>query len=278
MPITLGRRILSALTIALLFAAVIVAAALGPFRPLDNALAELRFKALSRAPCGDVVFVEIDGASLQRVGVWPWPRHIHAEALDKLMALGAGQVVFDVDFSARSNPQDDALLAAALDRAGGYASLAVFRQMTSPAGGFNIPLAEFARNAGLVAVDVPVDAHGVARDYRSEFAMGGAVYPSVAAALAPQGGAKAPANFFIDYGIDLTAIDRISIGDLLFGSVDPTRIAGKKIIIGASAAELRDLFVAPRFGIVPGAMLHILATESLLQGRALASAGCRSSR
>jgi diguanylate cyclase (GGDEF)-like protein len=273
MPVALSRRILSALTVALLFAAVIVAAALGPFRPLDNALADLRFKALSRPPSGDVVFVEIDGASLQRVGVWPWPRHIHAEALDKLMALGAAQVVFDVDFSTRSNPQNDSLLEAALERAGGYASLAVFRQMTSPAGGFNIPLAEFAKNASLVAVDVPVDANGVAREYKREIAMGGAVYPSVAGALAPQAGVRAAANFAIDYGIDLTGIDRISIGDLLFGSVDPARVAGKKIIIGASAAELRDLFVAPRFGIVPGAMLHILATESLLQNRALVSAG-----
>ena len=144
MRIALKRRIFSVATIALLVSAVMIMAALGPFRPLDNALTDFRFRALSRPPTGNVVFVEIDGASLQRVGVWPWPRRIHAQALDKLMALGAGEVVFDIDFSTHSNPTDDALLAQALQRAGGFASLAVFKQLTSPAGGFNIPIDEFA--------------------------------------------------------------------------------------------------------------------------------------
>ena len=273
MPIALRRRLFSAATIALLVTAVMIAAALGPLRPFDNALADLRFRALSRAPSGDVVFVEIDGASLQRVGVWPWPRRIHAEALDKLIALGAGEVVFDIDFSTRSNGADDSELASALERAGGYASLAVFKQLTSPAGGFNVPIADFAKNASLVAVDVPIGANGVVREYENHVALGGAIYPSVAEALAPAAGRGAPPNFAIDYSVDMTAIDRISLGDLLYGTVDPKRVAGKKIIVGASAAELRDLFVAPRFGIVPGAMLHILATESLLQGRALTDAG-----
>ncbi len=273
MPISLRRRISSAATFALLVFAVVVAAALGPFRPLDNALADLRFRELSRPPTGKVVFVEIDGASLQRVGVWPWPRRIHAEALDKLMALGAGEVVFDIDFSVHSNPQDDALLAGALERAGGFASLAVFKQLTSPAGGFNIPITEFAKNVNLVAVDVPIGVNGVVRDYEDHIALGEAIYPSVAAALAPKAGRNSPETFAIDFGIDMTAIDRISLADLLYGSVDPKRIAGKDIVVGASAAELRDLFVAPRFGVVPGGLLHVLATESLLQGRALVNAG-----
>ena len=178
------RRIYSAATIALLVTAVMIAAAMGPFRPLDNALEDLRFRGLSRQPTGQVVFVEIDGASLQRVGVWPWPRHIHAQTLNKLMALGAGEVVFDIDFSTRSNPQDDSLFAAALERAGGFASLAVFKQMTSPAGGFNVPIADFAKYASLVAVDVPIGANGIVRDYESKAALGGAIYPAVAAEFA----------------------------------------------------------------------------------------------
>jgi diguanylate cyclase (GGDEF)-like protein len=273
MPKALKRRIFSIAVIALLVCIVMVAAALGPFGPFDHALAELRFRLLSHAPSGDVVFVEIDGASLQRVGVWPWPRRIHAETLDKLMSMGAGEVVFDIDFSTHSNHEDDSLLASALERAGGFASLAVFKQTTSPAGGFNVPIAEFAKFASLVAVDVPIGPNGVVRDYESRVAMGGSIYPAVGAALAPRLSRDSPPNFTIDYAIDMTAIDRISVGDLLYGEVDRERIAGKKILIGASAAELRDLFVAPRFGIVPGGMLHILATESLLQGRALQDAG-----
>ena len=53
-------------------------------RTLDNGLRDLRFTASTRAPTGSVVFVDIDTASLKSVGVWPWPRHLHAELLDRL--------------------------------------------------------------------------------------------------------------------------------------------------------------------------------------------------
>jgi diguanylate cyclase (GGDEF)-like protein len=41
------------------------------------------------------------------------------------------------------------------------------------------------------------------------------------------------------------------------------------VIIGASAVELRDFFVVPRYGPIPGALLQAIAGESLIQGRAL---------
>jgi diguanylate cyclase (GGDEF)-like protein len=97
-------------------------------------------------------------------------------------------------------------------------------------------------------------------------------YPSLAELLADKRLAPG-AVFDIDYGIDLAGIDRISVADVLEGKVDPTRIAGKSVVIGASAQELRDYFTVPRFGTVPGGLLQILAAESLLQGRALAEAG-----
>lgn len=47
----------------------------------------------------DVVIIDIDEASIERLGQWPWPRTVVAELTDKLGELGAAAIVFDVVFS-----------------------------------------------------------------------------------------------------------------------------------------------------------------------------------
>ena len=54
-----------------------------------NALADLRFDWLSRAASGDIVLVAIDAPSIEKIGVWPWPRRLHAELLRQLESAGA---------------------------------------------------------------------------------------------------------------------------------------------------------------------------------------------
>lgn len=116
-------RLLVAATAAAL---VFFVGGLGAFASLDRLLTDARFSLLSRPASGDVVFVEIDSQSLAQVGVWPWPRQEHGEILDKLLALGARDVAFDIDFSSRSTEDGDAALEAALERAGGFTYLASF--------------------------------------------------------------------------------------------------------------------------------------------------------
>src|SRR5690606_28117332 len=80
-------------------------------------------------------------------------------------------------------------------------------------------------------------------------------------------------GFVIDYSIDPGAVDRIAVADILDGAVDPARVRGKAVVIGASALELRDTFIVPRHGVIPGALVQVLAAETLLQGRFLMPAG-----
>src|ERR1700679_1566631 len=56
----------------------------GVFRPLDDRLMDWRFGLLGHPPSGNTVFVEIDPKSLAQIGVWPWPRHLYGELLDRL--------------------------------------------------------------------------------------------------------------------------------------------------------------------------------------------------
>src|SRR5690606_32392588 len=89
----------------------------------DRRFADLRFDASTRPVTGNTVVIEIDSKSLAEIGVWPWPRSLHASLLDRLMEVGADEVVFDIDFSNASTTFEDALLAASLEKAGGYAWL-----------------------------------------------------------------------------------------------------------------------------------------------------------
>ncbi|HEX8552542.1 MAG TPA: adenylate/guanylate cyclase domain-containing protein [Abditibacteriaceae bacterium] len=52
-----------------------------------------------------LAIVAIDENSLERVGVWPWPRRMHADLINKLNAAGARVVALDIDFSSRQNPR-----------------------------------------------------------------------------------------------------------------------------------------------------------------------------
>ena len=262
MPAPLMRGGLAAAVAALVFGA----AMLGLFAPLDQGLRQLRFTATDRAPSGEVVFVEIDGASLAEVGVWPWPRTIHADLLDRLMDLGAEEVVFDVDFSTTSSEAADAAFEGALERAGGYAWLAAFQQR-APDGSvvLNQPLPRFAAQAAPVLVNVDGDGTGLLQSVPAGLAE--PRIPSVAVALTP--GAVSGPRIVIDYGIDLDAVPRLQAADVLAGRADAALIAGRQVVVGASAVELRDFFRVPRFGVIPGPMVQIAATETVKAGRSL---------
>ena len=72
------------------------------------------FSAPAHPPVG-VVVVAIDEASLSSLGLAPpLPRHLHARMLQALAGQGVAAVGWDLLFSAPQTPQDDAVLAQAL--------------------------------------------------------------------------------------------------------------------------------------------------------------------
>ena len=248
----------------------IAASFAGALDPVDRMLQNERFSLLHRPPSGHVAVVEIDSASLQQVGLWPWPRALHARMLDRLNEMGAAQIVFDIDFSSESDPRNDAEFAAALGRAQGKVALAAFEQSGGAGGGriVDYPIKAFAAASQPVDIDVPTDSDGQVRNYRPYMPIEGRPAPTAATLIA---GDRWPRDeaFGLDFGIDINEIDRMSAADIIAGAVDPERVRGKAIIIGSTAEELRDSFLAPRFGLVPGAYIHALAAESLLQWRGL---------
>lgn len=246
----------------------------GLLESFDNVLKTLRYELASKSPSGDVVLVEIDSQSLLELDSWPWPRRYHAQVLDNLMDLGADVVAFDVDFSSTSNAEDDLSLASALERAGGYAYTAAFDRNSTITNQIlrSEPLEIFSQQADPVLVNVFLDREGRASTFP---AYSGGTLPRIFSLATTLGKPKTvpPPLIHFDYRIDIGQVDRISYADALRGDVDAARVQGKQIVIGASAFELRDFFETPRFGIIPGPLLQILALETVKNGYYITDAG-----
>ncbi len=241
---------------------------------LRNALTDVRFSWFPRGVSGDIVIVAIDSPSLKKIGVWPWPRGLHAKLIEKLMATGASNIMFDVDFSSASDPESDQEFASALKRAGGSVVLPSFKQLAADRGYgkityVNRPLPQFSERAWSALVNVAPDEDGLVRRYSLGEILGESYLPSMAALLAGKYDTKLAA-FLIDFSIKAKSIPSVSYVDVLNGDSEAlSKINGKKVLIGGTALELGDRFNAPNGQIISGVVLQALAAESILQGRML---------
>lgn len=238
---------------------------------LRNALTDLRFAWQSRAATGNVVVVAIDAPSIDQIGVWPWPRQLHAQLLHRLEAAGAQDIAFDVDFSTPSDPASDEAFLTALREVGGSTILPSFKQPT-PNGGaahINRPLKQFSNQSWPAVVNVAIESDGLVRRYPVGEKLGDAVMPSMAVVLAGQNANRRP-PFLIDYGIQASTIPTVSYADVLRGDAATLgKLRDRKVIVGATALELGDRFSVPNGRIISGPVLQALAAESILQNRML---------
>jgi adenylate cyclase len=98
------------------------------FSPLGMALEErfgLSWLFWTRGPLdppSDVVVVSLDGVSGERLGLAArlreWPRRVHAELIERLVAADAAVIVFDLRLDQPRDPANDAALAQAIRAAG----------------------------------------------------------------------------------------------------------------------------------------------------------------
>lgn len=237
---------------------------------LRNVLVDLRFAWQSRAASGDVVVIAIDAPSIEKIGVWPWPRRLHAQLLERLDRAGINDVAFDVDFSTPSDIASDQAFVEALRAAGGSTVLPAFKQPgVDGLTYYNRPLPQFRDQAWTAVVNVAVEPDGLIRRYTFGQKLGNEFLPSMGAVLAGRFDATSP-SFLIDFGIRSATIPKVSYIDVLYGKPSALNLLkGKKVIIGGTALELGDRFTTPNGGIVAGPLLQAVAAESILQGRVL---------
>ena len=222
-----------------------------------------------------MAIVEIDAKSIAEISTWPWSRRYHAQALRKLHSSGASMVAFDVDFSSLSEPAGDRDFADALFSAQ-PAILPIFQQRASDHPSqqdfIRSRPASLFKSAWVGGVNIYPEADGVVREYPAATMIGGRIQPSLAVLLA-ENDDFGDRTFQPDWSIDARRIPRFSFVDVVNGRVPAEAIAGKRIVIGATAIELGDRYTIPRFGTVPGVVVQALAADSLLQNRALTRSG-----
>jgi diguanylate cyclase (GGDEF)-like protein/PAS domain S-box-containing protein len=235
----------------------------------EHRAADARSQLLKREVASDIVIVGIDARSLADLQQWPWPRRYHARLLEVIAAAEPRQIFIDVDFSAHTNAQDDALLESALSNfKQSPVILPAFFQPDEGVQGklaYTRPLHAFARHATLAGVNFRPDDDGLIRSMSATWPFDGGSIPAAVAvvgAVAVPPGAQLP----IDYSISPSSFTYISYVDLLAGRIEPSELHDKTVMIGATALELTDIKAVPVYQALPGVVVQALAAQSLREG------------
>jgi EAL domain-containing protein (putative c-di-GMP-specific phosphodiesterase class I)/CHASE2 domain-containing sensor protein len=262
-----SRRI-AALLIAALALPVSAAALSGVFRGTENHLGELTFALFGHEASGQVHVVEMDAASMAAIRRWPWSRSHFAEVVRNLDAAGVHSITFDVDFSSSADAPGDAAFGAAIAAARAPVALPTFAQ----AAGFgdqrqldSLPIPVLRESAQLASVSVAPDADGYVRRLPFGTVTSATARPSLAATVAGRSG-MVGADFPVDFAIDPDSIPRHSFIAIEGGMFPKGSLAGKDVIIGATAIELGDRYAVPNHGVIPGVIIQAMGAETLLGG------------
>lgn len=234
----------------------------------DRLLDPVRAAMSLRAPTGRVVVVEMDAASIGAIQRWPWPREHYAAVVDRLRAAGAASITFDVDLSSANTTAGDRRLAKALARADGLVALPTFGQQARSGDLRSIdslPLPIFRPHVALASVSMQPDSDGVVRRAPYGTVTDGLPRPSLSAYIAKRSG-TADTFFPIDFGIDPTALPRLSFIDVRDGRFPAAAVRGRDVLIGATAIEMGDRYATPHWGVIPGVIVQALAAETLIHG------------
>jgi EAL domain-containing protein (putative c-di-GMP-specific phosphodiesterase class I)/CHASE2 domain-containing sensor protein len=246
----------------------IATGALGLSAPAERMLQQLTWRVHRHPASGNLHIVEIDARSISAIDRWPWPRSNYARLIDQLRRARVNSIAFDVDFSSRSSPAEDAALARALAREGGKVVLPTFRQAEGSglAGRTDsLPIPQLRENSLAAAVNIQPGGDGYVRRAPMGTITDGAPRPSLSAIIAGPAG-SAEQDFPVDFSIDPSSIPRHSFIDIRDGKFDPAQFAGKNVLVGATAVEMGDRYVVPVYGSIPGVVLQALAAETLMRG------------
>jgi CHASE2 domain-containing sensor protein len=208
-----------------------------------------RFQHRGAQPAPGLLVVAIDDKSFDDLGLqWPFPRSRHAQAIDRLTRDGAEAIVYDVQFTERTRPREDNAL---IDAVGRAHNVVLATAETDEHGHTNVlggddNLKRLGAVAG--ASNMPSGPGGVLQ--RFDRTAGGLETLAVAAARMV-GRAPSPGAFdsrgctWIDFRGPPGTIDTVSFSDLVRGRVDPARVRGRIVVVGAAAATLQDVHPTP---------------------------------
>jgi CHASE2 domain-containing sensor protein len=238
----------------------------------------LRFQARQADRPNDVVVVGIDDVTFSDLHQqWPFPRHLHAQAIDRLKAAGAKTIVYDIQFTEPTKQSEDLALYDAVRRAG---NVILATTETDARGHTNVLGGDAnlrAAHAVAAASNLPTGPGGVFE--RVPYSSVGIDTVAVAAAKRSGGPKLTPSDFepggaWIDYRGGPGVIRTVSFSDLLRGRVSPSVFRGKIVVVGAAAPALQDVHATPSSGneVMSGPEIQANAIWTAMHGLPLRSA------
>ncbi|WP_394560362.1 CHASE2 domain-containing protein [Aquipseudomonas alcaligenes] len=266
----------------------------------------IRQRATLQVPDPRIVVVDIDDTSLQALvgeaGKWPWPRSVHAELLEHLLAQKAEAVVFDVLFSEadRFHPDADAYFGEVLAGSDTVYLAALQQQASDPAkaplmtsyppttgllpadpqqrGVLLLPRAIAAAHWKTGTINFTQDGDGVGRRYDVYRRFGDWRMPSLPARVAMGRGVTLPVgdSFLLDWrSAERVPYPRVPFAAALAqargesGQLPADYFAGKIVVIGTTAAGLYDLRRTPLDDLYPAVFILATGIDNLLNQQQL---------
>ncbi|MDO4709541.1 MAG: CHASE2 domain-containing protein [Pseudomonadota bacterium] len=175
------------LLVSLAVLSVSLMTVLGLTQQLDAWLYDRMLRQLSPAVSDDIRIVAIDEKSLAALGRWPWPRHVHAELIDKLNPHQPRGIALDILFSEPDyhDIAGDSALARAI-AANGHVALPVAAEPAAPGEPLIelLPIPPLAKAAAALGhVEIVTDDDGIARHAYLYSGLGAPHWPTLALAL-----------------------------------------------------------------------------------------------
>ncbi|MGV2287361.1 CHASE2 domain-containing protein [Trinickia sp. YCB016] len=283
--------------------AVVVLGSVGHLSGSIDRIVYDRFLLWRPAPVSSgIAIVQIDNASIDRLGRWPWPRSVHAQLLDALAKAHPAAIVYDVLFT---EPEaSDAQFAKAIALTPTYLPLLLSSQASDGSRSATLPVPALAKAAAALGhINLEVDPDGIVRSVALFEGDAGMRWPqlvvpvyraladgalkaalvtrpardglgiaagegaSAAAALSPTTDER---RFLIPFSRLSGDYASVSATSLLAGDVPPDALRGKIVFIGATASGLFDRFATPvsgELGPLPGVLIHANVLDALFTGR-----------
>jgi CHASE2 domain-containing sensor protein len=246
----------------------------------DDALYDLVVE-LRAPPASDrILLVTIDDASLAALGQWPWPRTVHARAIEVLAASRPAAIAYDVLFTepGRSAGEDVAL-------AGALRQTKVALPILFDAPGRNgrafdttapiAPVADAAAALGQVAL--PHEEDGTARAALLGVQDGSRLWPHLVeqtyrlASGRPspawqRGSDRGEVSVLVPY-LSTGAYRTVAFSDVVAGRVPPAFVRDHIVLVGVAAGGLGDRHDVAGVGTLPGVEVQANLLNAMLADR-----------
>lgn len=258
---------------------------------------DLRFSDLRGAipPSADIAIVAIDDKSVAELGRFPWTRTRYVQLIERLTNAGAKALLIDAFFPEHESASVDRAFAAAVRKAGNVDMAVVFdfdEQLRVKSSTHTLPEIERAA-AGIGHINLLPEDDGVNRRNRLLIEADGKLVPSLGlmGAMAALDEKKfVPGPFEISLGnrhipveqdysmwINYTGkpgiYPRYSFTDIIHGRIDPAKLKGKVLFLGATALGIYDMRVTPFDKNSPGVELHATVADNIISGRFIRRTG-----